>query len=251
MRQVPDPTQLNYFKQSLPFEVGLHLNGPMTQPAISFDVELPENKVYPLAPDQIELVQGKLSQLRTDTTELNKQVFAVLILGRFVSDDPFSSSSTGLGFTAIQSVSTFIGEQLNQAAGKLIKGVDLSADLGTTEDYTTGSMRQRTDLNLAASKQLMNDRLKLTVGNDFELEGPQTSNQQASYVPSNLSADYLLSADGRYTLRAYRRNYDEGVLEGFVTETGLDFIVSLDYNNFKDIFMKQHPKKEEIKVAGQ
>ena len=250
MRQVPDPAQLNYFKQTLPFEVDLHMAGPVMQPAITFDVQLPENKVYPLTPDQIELVEGKLNQLRTDTAELNKQVFAVLILGRFVSDDPFSSSSTDLQFTAMQSVSTFIGEQLNRAAGKLVKGIDLSADLATAEDYTTGDMRQRTDLNLAASKQLMNDRLKLTVGNDFELEGPQTSNQQSSYLPSNLAADYLLSADGRYTMRVYRKNYDEGVLEGFVTETGLDFIVSFDYNNFKYIFRKEKPKKEEKKLQA-
>lgn len=245
MRQVPDPVQLNYFKQSLPFDVNLNLKGPVMQPVISFDVVLPETKVYPLAPDQIELVQGKLSQLRMDTTEMNKQVFAVLILGRFVSDDPFSSSSTGLSYTAMQSVSTFIGEQLNQAAGKLVKGVDISVGLASIEDYTTGSLRRRTDLNLAASKRLMNDRLKLTIGNDFELEGPQTNSQQSSYVPSNLAADYLLTADGRYTLRAYRRNYDEGVLQGFVTETGLNFIVSLDYNRFKNLFMKRKRGKNQ------
>ena len=105
-------------------------------------------------------------------------------------------------------------------------------------------MRQRTDLNLAASKTLLNDRLKLTIGNDFELEGPQTTNSdQSSLVPSNLAADYLLSADGKYTVRAYRKNYDEGVLEGYVTETGLNFIVSLDYNNFKNAFKKKKPEQ--------
>ena len=100
-------------------------------------------------------------------------------------------------------------------------------------------MRQRTDLNLAASKRLLNDRLKLTIGNDFELEGPQTSNQQTSYIPSNLAADYQLSADGKYTMRGYRRAYDEGVLQGYVTETGLNFIVSLDYNHFKNILKRK------------
>ena len=249
-RQVPDPAQLNYYKQNLPFDVDLHLKGQILKPAITFDVILPDNKVYPLASDQIELIQGKLNQVRMDTSELNKQVFAILILNRFVSDDPFSSgASEGLGFTALQSVSTFIGEQLNQVAGKLIKGIDISADLQTTEDYTTGDGRQRTDLNLAASKSLLNDRLKLTIGNDFELEGPQTNNNnQSNLVPSNLAADYLLTADGKYSMRAYRKNYDEGVLEGYVTETGLNFIVSLDYNNFKSAFRKK--KKEQSDTTG-
>ena len=239
-REVTDQTQLNYYKQNLPFEVDLHLKGPVLEPSITFDVQLPDNKVYPLSADQIELVQGKLNQIRMDTAELNKQVFAVLILGRFVSDDPFSSgASNGVGFTALQSVSTFIGEQLNQAAGKLVKGLDISADLATTADYTTGDMRQRTDLNLAASKELLNDRLKLTIGNDFELEGPQTNNNSnSSYVPTNLAADYLLSPGGKYSMRAYRKEYDEGVLEGFVTETGVVFIVNIDYNHFRNVFKK-------------
>ncbi len=242
-REVTDQTQLNYYKQRLPFDIDLHLKGQVLQPTITFDVVLPDNKVYPLSSDQLELVQGKLNQLRADTSELNKQVFAVLILGRFVADDPFSSgASNSVGFTALQSVSTFIGEQLNQAAGKLVKGVDISADLSTTEDYTTGDMRQRTDLSLAASKNLMNDRLKLTIGNDFELEGPQTTSNQSSYVPTNLAADYLLSPGGKYTMRAYRKAYDEGVLEGYVTETGLNFIVNIDYNRFSSIFKKS--KKE-------
>jgi hypothetical protein len=134
----------------------------------------------------------------------------------------------------MQSVSTFLGEQLNRAADNFVKGVDFSVDLATSEDYTSGSLRQRTDLNLAASKQLLDDRLKLTLGNNFELEGATTNNNaQTSYVPTNLAADYMLTQDGKYILRAYRQAYDVGVLQGFVTEAGLNFIVSLDYNNFR------------------
>lgn len=250
-QQVSDQSQLNYYKENLPFNVELHMKGKVMQPRLTFNVVLPENKVYPLSADQIQLIQGKLNQIRTDTSELNKQVFALLILNRFVSDDPFNNGAGGggLGFTAMQSVSRFIGEQLNQFAKGLVKGIDLSVDVASSEDYTTGSMQQRTDLNLAASKRLLNDRLKLTVGNDFELQGPQTSNNnQSDLIPSNLSADYLLTADGRYTVRTYRRNYDEGVLEGYVTETGVDFIVSLDYNHFKNVFKKR--KKESSKGSG-
>ncbi|MBX2905443.1 MAG: translocation/assembly module TamB domain-containing protein [Taibaiella sp.] len=237
-RQVTDPAQLNYYKQRIPFDVKLFMQGPILSPHLSFDIAIPEGKPVKLAADQLDLVQGKLAQVRTDTSELNKQVFAVLVLNRFVSDEPFNSGAgSSAQFMAMQSVSTFLGEQLNRAANSVVKGVDFSVDLATTEDYTTGDLRQRTDLNLAASKQFLDDRLKLTVGNNFELEGPQTQNStQSAYVPTNLAADYMLTSDGKYILRAYRQAYDVGVLQGFVTETGLNFIVSLDYNNFKNAF---------------
>jgi len=250
-RDVPDPSQLNYYKERLPFNVELHIKGQVLHPSLTFNITLPDNTLFPISYDAVELVQGKLNQVRQDTAELNKQVFALLILNHFVAEDPFSSSEVNsAAFIAKQSVSRFISEQLNQFANHLIKGVDLSVDLASSEDYTTGSYRERTDLNLAASKRLLNDRLKITIGNDFELEGPQTSNSnQSSLIPSNLAADYLLSADGRYTMQAYRKNYDEGVLEGYVTETGLNFIVSLDYNRFKNIFRKRNKKEQSTTTA--
>jgi len=246
-KQVGDPAQLNYYKQRLPFQVQLILKGPLMKPSISFNVVLPEGKVYRLTTEQVELVQAKLAQIRTDTSELNKQVFALLILNRFIAEDPFSSgTSTSASFMAKQSVSRFIGEQLNKLAGGLIKGLDLAVDLASSEDYTTGERRERTDLNVAASKRLLNDRLKITVGNNFELEGPQTANneQGSSYIPGNLAADYNLTSDGRYAVRVYRENQDEGVLEGYVTETGVNFIVSLEYNKFKNVFRKKKHKQQ-------
>jgi len=233
-----DPTQLTYYRQRLPFNIAMYMTGPVLKPYLSFDILLPGSKSLKMTSDQQTVVQSKLSQIRTDTSELNKQVFAVLVLNRFVSDDPFNTQSPsggGASFAAMQSVSTFLGDQLNRAADRFIKGVDFSVDLATTEDYTSGSLRQRTDLNLAASKKLLDDRLKITLGNNFELEGPQGSssnNSQAGYIPSNLAADYMLTPDGKYTIRAYRQAYDVGVLQGFVTEAGVNFIVSLDYNNF-------------------
>lgn len=259
-RQVPDASQLIYYRQALPFNVQLMMNGPLLLPQLTFDIVLPENNTYRISSDAVQLVQAKLSQLRIDTSELNKQVFALLILKRFITDDPFSSGNGGGGaeFAAKQSVSRFIGEQLNQFANQLINGVDLSVDLASTEDYTTGERRERTDLNIAASKRLFNDRLKVTIGNNFELEGPQTAatDPNSSLIPGNLAVDYSLSADNRYMVRAYRQNRDQGVIQGFVTETGVNFIVSYDYNRFRNLFvrkkvleMKRKQKQEQKTTA--
>ncbi|HSC37026.1 MAG TPA: hypothetical protein VLD19_04115, partial [Chitinophagaceae bacterium] len=55
----------------------------------------------------------------------------------------------------------------------------------------------------------------------------------------SIAVDYRLSKDGRYLLRAYRKNGYQGVLEGYVVETGVGFIITLDYNKFKEIFQKR------------
>ncbi|RYZ49366.1 MAG: hypothetical protein EOP49_16420, partial [Sphingobacteriales bacterium] len=90
-----DQAELNYYKQRLPFEVLLKLKGKVMKPEISFDIILPEDKQNVVATSVAEQVQRKLTEIRNDPSILNKQVFAALILGRFVADDPFASSGSG------------------------------------------------------------------------------------------------------------------------------------------------------------
>ena len=92
---------------------------------------------------------------------------------------------------------------------------------------------------MGLSKRLLNDRLKVSVGSNFQLEGPQNTNQQSSNVAGNIAVDYQLSRDGRYLLRFYRRNEYEGVVAGYIIETGVGFIFSVDYNRFRQILHRR------------
>lgn len=237
------PALLNRYKQKLPFEVILNLEGKLMSPIITFDIKLP-NQNYSVARDVIDNVQFQLTRLKTQPSDLNKQVFALLLLNRFVAENPFISGAgiTGAESLARSSASKLLSEQLNQLAGNLIQGVDLNFDLASSEDYTTGSMQNRTELNVGVSKQLINERLKVNIGSNFELEGPRNANQNVSNFAGNMALDYQLSKDGRYMLRAYRKNEYQGVVEGYLTETGMGFIFTLDYKSFKELFI--HKKKD-------
>jgi hypothetical protein len=81
--------------------------------------------------------------------------------------------------------------------------------------------------------------LTVTVGSNFELEGPQQSGQKSNNIAGNLAINYQLSRDGRYAIRAYRQNEYFGVVDGYIIETGVRFIVTLDYDKFADIFRKK------------
>jgi hypothetical protein len=233
----------NTYLQKLPFQVYLKMTGKLLQPQISFDIVLPDNKEYNVSPDIVTNVKTKLDMLRQDEGELNKQVFALLLLNRFVGENPFNSStSTNAGTLVRQSASKLLTEQLNRLAENLVQGVDLNFDVQSSDDYTTGERKDRTDLNVGLSKKLLNDRLTVTVGSNFELEGPQNSNQNSSNIAGNVALNYRLSKDGRYVLRAYRKNEYQGVLDGYVVETGVGFIITLDYNKFKEIFQKKRQR---------
>jgi hypothetical protein len=245
--QIGDPNERNFYLQKLPFQVLLKLGGELLKPDISFDILLPEDRNYNVGGDVVQTVNARLAGLRQEPAELNKQVFAVLLLNRFVGENPFESSAGGgfnAGSMARQSVSKLLTEQLNNLAGGLISGVDLNFDIASSDDYTTGNRRSRTDLNVGLSKRLLNDRLTVTVGSNFQLEGPQQSNQSSNNIAGNVSVNYQLSKDGRYMLRFYRQNEYEGTVDGYVIETGLGFIMTVDYNRFREILQAKKIRKQ-------
>lgn len=238
----------NTYKQKLPFQTLLKMNGELMKPDISFGIVLPDGN-YDVSSDVVTLTQTKLKQLEQDPAELNKQVFALLLLNRFVGENPFASESGGTNAESIarQSVSKILSQQLNNLAGELITGFEVNFDLESTEDYTSGNMQNRTDLNVAVSKKLLDDRLKVTVGSSFGVEGAERANEESTNIAGDVALDYQLTKDGRYMVRAYRKNQYQVAVEGQVVETGVAFIITMSYNKFRELFHRSEQEKEMIK----
>ncbi len=234
--------EVTRYKQKLPFQVALHMRGELLKPIVTFDITLPDRQAT-----QWQDVATKLDQVREDENELNKQVFALLLLGHFVQENPFASSGGGGGIenSVRESASRVLTDQLNNLAGSLIKGVDINFGVTSGTDYSTGAAANRTDLNVTVSKKLLNDRLRVNVGSNFELEGPSNAGENAANPAGDVSVDYQLTKDGRYLIRVYRYNDYEGVIYGQVIETGVSFILSFDYNKLSQIF---NGRKEAKKI---
>jgi hypothetical protein len=229
-------------KNKLPFQVYLMMTGELMKPIIKFKIDLPENN----RGAEGGLVYGKLQSINSDEGEVNKQVFALLVLQRFIADNPFESlAGGGNGLVtnfARSSVSNLLTEQLNKMASELIKGVDINFGINSSEDYSSGQLQNKSQLEVGLSKKLLSDRLIVTIGSSFGIEG-QTAGQNSTNIAGNINIEYLLSKDGKYRLRAYRRNQDEGVIEGQIIETGVGFALVVDYNKFKEVFQNFSKKR--------
>jgi hypothetical protein len=237
--------QSTMLKQKLPFNVNLMLKNQLLTPQISFNIVLPDSNLT-VSQATVSLVQARLSQIRQDTNEMNKQVLGVLVLGHFIGDNPLQSQggSDGINGAIRSSVSSLLSDQLNKLAGNLIGGVQLSFGVTSGEDYSSGTEENRTDLNVGLSKQFLNDRITVTVGNNFNLEGAQPGEKSAD-IAGNISVGYKLTEDGRYLIRVYRKD-EFIVLEGEVVETGVGFTLTYDYNKFKELFAKKSKKDKEL-----
>lgn len=239
-----DPVLANSFNQKQPFKVVLYLTGSISKPTIKFDIQLPEDNAL-MGSDLRTTIENKLAQIRGDESATNKQVFSLLLLGRFTgeqSSDFFKGNGNDFNDIARQSVSRFLSSALNEIAGNLLKGVDIDLNLNSYRDYSNGGNEQRTDLNVALSKTFLDDKLTVSVGRNFDVQGQNAGTKtNTSFIP-DVTVGYKLTKDGKYLLRAYRKNQFEVVMDGYVVETGLGFIVTLDYDRFRELFGKKNKK---------
>ena len=100
---------------------------------------------------------------------------------------------------------------------------------------------------MGLSKRLLSDRLKIGVGSNFMLEGAQGSKRKSNNLANNISAEYQLSKDGRYLLRFFRQNEYQGMVDGYVIETGVSFILAVDFNTFRQLI---HRRKQRVTSQG-
>jgi translocation and assembly module TamB len=227
---INDEAQLNEYKREVPFQVYLILKGELLFPDIAFRLDMAED-------DRSEFggtIYAWLQDINQQESELNKQVFALLILKRFISNNPFDSEGGGdLASSARKSVSKLLSEQLNKLSSN-VKGIELTFDLKSYEDATRGGQAQ-TDLELGISKSLMNDRLVVKVSGNVNVEGE--ANQQSSITDyiGDLALEYKLTADGRLRVTGFRNsNYD--MIDGDLIETGAGLIYIKDYDSFMELF---------------
>ncbi len=241
-----DPTR-GRFNQKVPVEVYLKITKELLKPEIAFELDMPEREQGALG----GMVYTRIKQINQVQSELNKQVMGLLVLNRFISESPFdqldSKSGSAAEDIARKSVSKIVSQQLNNLAGSLIKGFDVNFDLQSENEYTdAGSREESTNLKVDVSKRLFSDRLTVSVGSNIGISGAQSQNQNASSIIGDVSAEYTLTRDGRYRIRAYQRNVTETVVQGQIVETGLTFMLVMDYDEFREIFgRKKEEKKQE------
>lgn len=239
-----DPKVSNTFNQKIPFHVLLYLKGAMKKPEITFDIQLPDENTV-INSQLRTTIENKLTQLRGDATATNKQVFSLLLLNRFAgeqSTDFFRGTGESPGDIARESVSQLLSSALDQIVGDIFKGVDVDLNINSYKDYSSGDVQQKTDFTVAVTKSFLDDRLTISVGKNFGLEGDETTakaqQKSNSYLP-DVTLNYKLTKDGKYMLRAYRKDEYEVILDGYVVETGVAFILTLDYDKFKELFWKK------------
>ncbi|QOD62316.1 translocation/assembly module TamB [Polaribacter haliotis] len=240
-----EPSVKSKYKQVLPFEVSLNIDGELLQPKISFGLDMPEEDRGSIGGQ----VYGRVQQVNQQEAELNKQVFSLLVLNRFYPDAGSDGSSGGFATVARDNLNDAVSGQLNAFSNKILggSGIELDFGLNSFTDYQGDAPTDRTQLDIAAQKKLFNDRLTVRVGSEVDIQGSSTTGEKAPLI-GNVSLEYKITENGRYRLKGFRESKFENVIDGQTIVSGIALIFTQEFNQFSELWnaiLRSSKKKEE------
>ncbi|MCT8340236.1 translocation/assembly module TamB domain-containing protein [Flavobacteriaceae bacterium TK19130] len=247
-----NPTVQNQFRQKLPFLVYLNIDGQLTEPTISFQLDMPEDEQGALGGQ----VYGRIQQVNQQEQTLNKQVFSLLVLNKFYPEPGSDGSRGGLATVARDNLNDALSDQLDVFSNRLLgdSGFELDFDLDSYTDYQGTSPQQRTQLEIAAQKRFFDDRFIVKVGSNVDVEGSSQTGETTPII-GNVTLEYLLTEEGRYRLKGFRRSEFQNVIDGQTIVSGIALIFTQEFNQFTELwdamFSSQNPSEEEQNESEQ
>ncbi len=159
------------YTATLPVEVRVLLQGTLTAPQMSFQIDIPN-----LAGNPSPLIVLFTQRLQNDENERNRQVFALLTLGTFLPSEQSVTAGTNSGSANVTStLSEFLSAQLSSLIGQAVGGqLGLSFGMGQWNDLSA--------------------RLQLRLGSrlTIEREGVVLAPGQTAPTLGNLNVRYRL-----------------------------------------------------------
>ncbi len=171
-----------------------------------------------------------------------------MVLNRFYPESGSDGSQGGPASMARNNINQALSDQLNTFSEKLTgnTGISLNFDINSYTDYQGNSAQQRTDLDVSAQKKLFDDRLVVQAGSQVNVLGDQRPGESQGVV-GNVSVEYLLTEDGRWKLRGFRKSEYENVIDGQVFVSGIALIFTREFNKFKVLWDKAYRESLEEK----
>lgn len=235
-------------RRRVPIDVYLSMKGSLMNPNIDFKIDQPEKS----SSQADELISRKLRELtRNNTSELNKQIFGLLVLNRFMPPEKFDFNvMSGVNTTVSELLSNYVSNYLNDAISQLIPDSEFNlnwrnynAENGESNDFSN-----RNELELMFTKQI-NDRLAFNIGGNLDV-GEEVGEYSGIAVAGDVIITYDLTPDGKYQIKGFSK-FDYDIFNGDYRKTGVSLFVNQEFDTFKDFWEKRKENKAKRKKEQQ
>lgn len=186
--------------QRVTVDLYLVLKGPLLNPTISFEIELPG-----ASPAWQEELRNRL----TNVDRLNQQAFSLLVLNTFWDPEIMGTGSAagqGLAANSVQVLSNQFSNWINAGTKDFID-INMNYSTGATTD-------QYDELEIGISKGFYDDRLIVNGILDVPIAGASGTTTEYTSFAGDVEILYKITKDGRIKVKAFNRNNQNNPARG-------------------------------------
>jgi hypothetical protein len=221
----------------------LYMKNKLMAPDITFGIDLPTID---------ENSRSVIKSVLMDENELNRQVFALLLLRSFIT--PLSGATGGSGITAGGAAANTSTEMLSNKLSNWLNGVTKDVDVGV--NYRPGTGLSKEELDVTLNKQLFNNRLVIDgnfgVSNNSN-SSRSSSNANSSNLIGDVTLEYKLSQSGKYRVKGFNRSNDntQVINNGGPFTQGVGIFYREEFESLNELYRRYISKVKKDKVAVQ
>ncbi len=237
--------ELSDAKTAQNVNVLLHMKGPLSEPILTFNVELPDRRSVGT------YAYTKLEHINQSDRELFDQVASLLLIGSFIPPEGIVGGGTAVS-GAINNVSQIISSgassQLTNIVNKLLGNQDLSIDLQyknyNLSDPSAAGDINRNEVSLGVRKNLLKDRLIVEVGGAYDWGRPTANNTTNFNLAGDFRIQYLLTESGSLRFNIFNTSNYDVLSDKNVDRRGIGISWRRSFDNLGEFFgVKQKAEK--------
>lgn len=229
-----DLLQDTAYTKRVPVEVQLTLKEDLFNPAIHFEIEVPD-----IDPTSETLIKRYIS---TDE-EKSKQTMSLLVLNKFAKPDDVEyqgTSSTGINANAAE----ILSQQLSVWASQISDVVNVGVNYRAADAFSAE------ELEVALSTQLFNERVTID-GN----VGYSDNNTSTSNLIGDFNVEVKVSKDSKFRFKAFNKTISNSILNNYNSPytQGIGIFYQEDFNTAQELlerFRDRFRRKEDPDVLN-
>ena len=213
-------------QRRFPVTAVIDLTGPLLSPQVKLGLKLQEQG----AASNSQEIESQLSVINNDESELNRQVFSLLVLQRLSPAGSLAFDSR-VGASAVGgSLGSLLSSQLNN----LFSSIDSNLEIDIGLDGI--GQQQLASLQLRLSYSFFNGRLRLTNETGFGGTSDDASSSGASYI-GDWTLDYFISQTGELRARLQYSTTPDIYTGRIQRSQSISVLHTKRFDSFRELFV--------------
>lgn len=200
----------------------LNLTDKLTQPALNFQIEIPD------ADSKVASVLNSLSE-----EEKSKQFISLLVINKFITPELYRGGIKTTDYNPIgTNTSEYFTNQINNWLSSISKNVNVKIN------YRPGTELSNEEMAVALNTQILNDRISI-----YTNFGMSTSNQaDQSYLIGDFELNAIISKNKKFRMKVFNRTNNRIFKENSPYTQGIGLTYSDEFDSLKELYQRLNKK---------